>query len=226
MGWTLPSRTSTSALVSIRYDQARALRATFNKLFHEALRRPFDERSAAWAFHEQEELLRAQLQSAFNHSLALEPANSSERARALKAALTAIRDRPEDVLTVSALCRTAKASERTLHYAFTERFGMPPAHYMKVHRLNGARNDLCCEPPMKVGDAANKWGFWHLGQFAKDYENLFGELPSDTLRRRHGFVLGLDLPSRAALALSAALAQSNIRRMSACRNLMFWNSAA
>ncbi len=195
MGWTLPSRTSTSALVSIRYDQARALRATFNKLFHEALRRPFDERSAAWAFHKQEELLRAQLQSAFNHSLALEPANSSERARTLKAALTAIRDRPEDVLTVSALCRTAKASERTLHYAFTERFGMPPAHYMKVHRLNGARNDLCCEPPMKVGDAANKWGFWHLGQFAKDYENLFGELPSDTLRRRHGFVLGLDLPS-------------------------------
>lgn len=31
---------------------------------------------------------------------------------------------------------------------------------------------------------------------------------------------------RAALALSAALAQSNIRRISACRNLMFWNSAA
>jgi AraC family transcriptional regulator, ethanolamine operon transcriptional activator len=195
LGWTLPSRTSMSALVSIKYDQARALRAAFNKLFHEAVRNPFDERSAAWAVNKLEDLLRLLLQSTFNHSLALEPANSSERARALKAALTAIRDGPGDVISVGDLCRIAKASERTLHYAFTERFGMAPAHYMKVHRLNGARNDLCREPPMKVSDAANNWGFWHLGQFAKDYENLFGELPSDTLRRRHGFVLDLDLPS-------------------------------
>ena len=38
-------------------------------------------------------------------------------------------------MTVGDLCRITKASERTLHYAFTERFGMAPAHYMKVHRL-------------------------------------------------------------------------------------------
>jgi AraC family ethanolamine operon transcriptional activator len=69
---------------------------------------------------------------------------------------------------------------------------MPPGHYTKVLRLNGARNDLCREP-MKVSDAANNRGFWHLGQFANDYEGLFGELPSDTLRRRHGFVLDSDL---------------------------------
>ncbi len=195
LGWSLPSRTSTSALVGIRYDQARALRVAFNKLFHEAVRRPFDERSAAWALNKQEDLLRLLLQFTFNHLLAFEPGNGGERARVLKAALTAIWDRPEDVLTVGDLCRIAKASERTLHYAFTERFGMPPAHYMKVHRLNGARNDLCREPPMKVSVAANNWGFWHLGQFAKDYDNLFGELPSDTLRRRHGFVPGLGPPS-------------------------------
>jgi AraC family ethanolamine operon transcriptional activator len=195
LGWTLPSRTSTSALVGIRHDQARVLRAAFNKLFHEAVRRPFDERSAAWALNKQEDLLRLLLQAGSNDLLAFKPANGSERARVLKAALTAIRDRPEDVLTVGDLCRTAKASERTLHYAFTERFGVPPANYMKVHRLNRARNDLCREPPMKVSEAANKWGFWHLGQFAKDYGNLFGELPSDTLRRRHGFVPNLGLPS-------------------------------
>jgi len=29
---------------------------------------------------------------------------------------------------------------------------------------------------------ANAWGFWHMGQFARDYRRLFGELPSDTLR--------------------------------------------
>jgi AraC family ethanolamine operon transcriptional activator len=125
-------------------------------------------------------LLRALLQSTLNHLLALDSVASSERARVLKAALAAIRDRPEDVLTVGDLCRIARASQRTLHYAFTERFGLPPAHYMKAYRLT-VRNDLCREhePLMKIADAANKWGSWHLGQFAKDYRNCFGELPSE-----------------------------------------------
>ncbi|WP_338353092.1 hypothetical protein [Thalassolituus oleivorans] len=30
--------------------------------------------------------------------------------------------------------------------------------------------------------AAN-WGFWHPGQFAKDYKQLFGENPSETVKR-------------------------------------------
>ncbi len=195
LGWARPPRASTSELVRMRHGQARTVRAAFNKLFQEAIRRPFDERSAAWALNKQEDLLRLLLQATSNDLLRSKLADGSERTRVLKAGLAAIRDRPEDVLTVGDLCRIAKASERTLHYAFTERFGMAPAHYMKVRRLNDARNDLCREPPMKVSDAANKWGFWHLGQFANDYELLFGELPSDTLRRRHGLILGLGLPS-------------------------------
>jgi len=38
---------------------------------------------------------------------------------------------------------------------------------------------------MKIADVANKWGFWHLGQFAKDYRSWFGELPSEAYERRH-----------------------------------------
>jgi AraC family transcriptional regulator, ethanolamine operon transcriptional activator len=116
------------------------------------------------------------------------PISNGERARVLTAALTAICDHPEDVLTVSDLCRIAKTSERTLDYAFTENFGSSPALYMKARRLNGARNDLCREhkPTVKIADIANKWGFWHLGQFARDYRGLFGELPSDTYQRKRG----------------------------------------
>jgi len=68
-----------------------------------------------------------------------------------------------------------------------ERFGLPPAAYMKARRLNGARRDLCGqhEPSIKIADIANKWGFWHLGQFAKDYRQWFWELPSDTYERKH-----------------------------------------
>jgi hypothetical protein len=28
------------------------------------------------------------------------------------------------------------------------------------------------------------WGFWHFGDFSHVYEHRFGELPSDTLRRK------------------------------------------
>jgi AraC-like DNA-binding protein len=34
-----------------------------------------------------------------------------------------------------------------------------------------------------VTDAATAWGFWHFGHFSQEYKKLFGELPSDTLRR-------------------------------------------
>ena len=92
-----------------------------------------------------------------------------------------------DVLTVAALCRIAGASERTLHYAFVERYGLPPARFMKACRLNGARSDFSRidSQTVKISDVANKWGFWHLGQFAKDYRLWFGELPSETFRRNH-----------------------------------------
>ncbi|WP_408635108.1 helix-turn-helix domain-containing protein [Oleiphilus messinensis] len=34
-----------------------------------------------------------------------------------------------------------------------------------------------------MADVAADWGFWHLSQFSKDYRQLFGERPSDTLQK-------------------------------------------
>jgi AraC family ethanolamine operon transcriptional activator len=34
-----------------------------------------------------------------------------------------------------------------------------------------------------VGQVAGDWGFYHLGQFSRDYRRLFGESPSATLAR-------------------------------------------
>jgi AraC family ethanolamine operon transcriptional activator len=36
----------------------------------------------------------------------------------------------------------------------------------------------------QVQDVAARWGFWHLSHFASDYRAMFGELPSDTLRKQ------------------------------------------
>lgn len=90
----------------------------------------------------------------------------------------------EDI-TVRDLCRAAFVSERTLRYAFNEYFGISPKSFVKMIRLNQVRRDLRNTPldEKNISDIANKWGFWHLGQFAKDYRSLFGELPSETTRQ-------------------------------------------
>jgi hypothetical protein len=33
-----------------------------------------------------------------------------------------------------------------------------------------------------IADVANRHAFWHMGQFAKYYKTMFGELPSETLK--------------------------------------------
>jgi AraC-like DNA-binding protein len=89
-------------------------------------------------------------------------------------------------VTVRELCREVRVSWRTLNYAFRERFEVTPKAYLNAVRLNGARKDLRNADPdhKKVAEVANRWGFWHMGQFAADYRRLFRELPSETLSRK------------------------------------------
>ena len=90
-----------------------------------------------------------------------------------------------DAMTVARLCELTNVSERTLEYAFRERYGMTPKSYMITHRLNNARKQLSQSTPKKhrVSDIAHQHGFWHMGKFSSDYKRLFSESPSQTLRR-------------------------------------------
>lgn len=89
----------------------------------------------------------------------------------------------EDV-TVRDLCKVSGVSERTLRYAFEENLGVSPNNFIKMFRLNRVKRDLRMTDPSdkNISDIANRWGFWHMGQFASDYRKLFGELPSETKR--------------------------------------------
>jgi len=107
--------------------------------------------------------------------------SSAVRSRAAHRALALIRERSEEPLTVREICDSVGVSERTLRYAFREQLGVSPKQYLQSVRLHGVRRDLLCsEPGDKVADVANRWGFWHMGQFAADYRRQFGELPSET----------------------------------------------
>ena len=103
---------------------------------------------------------------------------------AFNQAIACIEAHAGDHLTVSGLEKSTGVTERTLEYVFRERLGMGPKAYIRTFRLNRVRRDLIRSNPsaVKVVDIANSWGFWHMGQFSKDYRELFKELPSATLR--------------------------------------------
>jgi AraC-like DNA-binding protein len=89
-------------------------------------------------------------------------------------------------LYVTDLCKVAAASERTLEYAFKEIAGLTPMNYLIRLRLHRVRQALLAAAPESttVSIEALNWGFWHFGEFSRAYKECFGELPSDTLRRK------------------------------------------
>jgi AraC family ethanolamine operon transcriptional activator len=106
----------------------------------------------------------------------------SKRARLVRRAEAYMRANLGKPLSMFDLCRKLGVSQRTLHYAFQELRGLSPMAYFKACRLNAVRQEL--KAPFAgtatVYEIAQRWGFWHTGEFAGAYRRLFGELPSQT----------------------------------------------
>ncbi|AJY39138.1 MULTISPECIES: helix-turn-helix domain-containing protein [Burkholderia] len=92
--------------------------------------------------------------------------------------------RPEEPVTVLELCRALRCSRRTLQTSFQRVADVTPVTYLRTIRLNAVRRLLrtTSADALGVGEAAARWGFTHLGYFAREYRGLFGELPSQTRR--------------------------------------------
>jgi len=92
--------------------------------------------------------------------------------------------RDGEYLTVADLASAAGVSDRTLRSAFQDYFGIGPARYLKLRTLNQIRKALQNADPSvtTVTGVATQFGVWELGRFARDYQLLFDELPSETLR--------------------------------------------
>ena len=107
------------------------------------------------------------------------------RDTALKTALDFIIESDKPVTSVRELCKVAHVSERTLEYAFRERFELSPKTFTLTRRLNNVRKTLTHADPDidRIYEIAGHHGFFHMGQFSSDYKRLFGEQPSVTLSR-------------------------------------------
>lgn len=85
---------------------------------------------------------------------------------------------------VSSLSEALGIPERTLRHVFAEQYGEGPTSLLRSRRLCQVHRALLDAPVgAHVAGIAESLGFRHLGQFAADYRELFGELPSETVRR-------------------------------------------
>ena len=66
-------------------------------------------------------------------------------------------------------------------------FGVSPKQYLQIYRLNQVQRRLqhSRDSETTVAREAEAWGFWHMGQFSRDYRRMFGELPSQTLAQEY-----------------------------------------
>ena len=92
-------------------------------------------------------------------------------------------DKPLDILTLATI---TQVSARSLFRQFRRIRNYSPAEFAKRVRLQRAL-EMLKHPHTSttVTQVALRCGFQNLGHFARDYYGLFGELPSETLNKRH-----------------------------------------
>jgi len=105
-----------------------------------------------------------------------------------------------EVLYVEDLCQVTGVSERTLRSVFNEAFGLGPIRYLRHRRLHLVRAALRAALPGRdtVASIATEFGFWDFGRLAREYNALFGELPSQTLMSDRFDYQALESPAQFA----------------------------
>lgn len=95
-----------------------------------------------------------------------------------------IHDNVREALTLEDIERAAGVSRFKLFEGFKEYFGCAPMGYVRKYRLECVRREILEDGSVRnISSAAMSWGISHLGRFSTEYKALFGESPSDTLKR-------------------------------------------
>ncbi len=93
-----------------------------------------------------------------------------------------INDNLSDITSIYQVCNKVNIPERTLRRLINKKYDLSPKSYINYLRLNEVRKILKSNSDNSaIFQIVSEFNFWHMGQFSKDYKNLFGELPSETL---------------------------------------------
>ena len=116
------------------------------------------------------------------------PRNSQAMRRIVGSADEYLRAHMDRPIYTEELCDVLAVSASSLADAFRAVFMTSPHRFLKLRRMSLVRAALQSRdgPVPLVKSVALGHGFWHLGQFAHDYRETFGEAPSENLERARG----------------------------------------
>jgi AraC family ethanolamine operon transcriptional activator len=108
------------------------------------------------------------------------------RAEIVYEAVAILRANLHQQIQVKDLAKELNVSKRALLYGFKEICGIGPMKFLKIERLQHIRQALKEADPefSKVFLITEQFGIYSPGHFAKDYQQMFGETPSETLKRQ------------------------------------------
>lgn len=134
---------------------------------------------------EESVLLHLLLEHPHSFSAALHQDKPDVVPRHVKRAEDYMRANASEPITLEMLARQAGCSIRSLNQGFQQFRETTPMRFLRQIRLEGAHADLRQEnAASQITEIALRWGFGHLGRFASEYRNCFGELPSATARAK------------------------------------------
>ena len=82
-------------------------------------------------------------------------------------------------LTADEIAQLLGVSYRVLNYAFRDILGVSPYRYFLTEKLHAARRKLKASDA-SIAKVCSSYGFSTPSRFARQYQRLFGELPSET----------------------------------------------
>jgi AraC-like DNA-binding protein len=86
-------------------------------------------------------------------------------------------------LGIGDIAAASGVAGRTLFKHFKDSCGASPMRYLRNARFDRVRAALLrAEPADSITAIAMRWGFTHLGRFAVEYRQRYGETPSQTLK--------------------------------------------
>lgn len=127
-------------------------------------------------------MLAGTLKTFDSHSVERTPF-AKRRFAAVRACEGYMRENLDKSVTIMDLSRFCGMRARSLINAFEAVTGLSPMDYLKRLRLTEVHRTLlrADRSRTRIINVATDWGFWHMGHFARDYRDMFGESPSRTL---------------------------------------------